>query len=132
MAYNNDFDFDFGKVEKESGVKIPDAVKSGYKSKFLTSDEDNLVISIPKGKVTIPKVLFGATAIATAVLIPVCAYTGLSAIACAVQPQFGIIDTLVYGGVAIGSGKLAHMSYKGAKYNYNKMHGEEESTSKKR
>ena len=66
-------------------------------------------------------------------LVPVCAYTGLSAIACAVQPQFGIIDTLVYGGVAIGTGKLAHMSFKGAKYNLKKMQEvEEEKTSRKR
>ena len=84
MAYNKDFDFDLGKIEKEAGVKLPKGVTADYKSKFLTDDDTNYVIRIPKGKVTIPKVLFAATAIATAVLVPVCAYTGLSAIACAI------------------------------------------------
>lgn len=96
-------------------------------SKFIKNSKDDLTISIPKGKITAHKVGFLAATAGSIVLLPTCAYTGLSAIACAVQPsKFGITDIIVYGVIALLSGKFGFKLVKGAKYCYGKMNGKDE------
>lgn len=129
MAKNGEFAKAYREEQKskikQGSLKVND--------KFFQNGPDDIVITIPKGKLTISKVGFAIAGVASLVLLPVCAYSGLSAIACAFQAsKFGLADILTYGGVSAVSGWAGMKLFKGAKYCYGVMNGIEEEKSKQK